>query len=128
MGRLRVGIGVLAASGVLAGCAGGPARPAAVNHPVFVKLKNPADAPALIADCDARLAAIPGVVSYYCGTPLDTGRASVDLGFDVGLYLGFASVADLEAYVAHPDHVALVNDWKPRIEWLRVHDVMDESP
>lgn len=99
-----------------------------MNHPVFVKLKDPTDAPALIADCDARLATIPGVVSYYCGTPLDTGRASVDLGFDVGLYLGFASVADLDAYVAHPAHVALVNDWKPRVEWLRVHDVMDETP
>lgn len=129
MARFIALIGVL---GVLAGCsgpgrAGGPARPAVVNHPVFVKLKDPADAPALIADCDRRLASIPGVVSYYCGTPLDTGRAGVDLDFDVGIFVGFMSESDYAAYVAHPNHVGLVADWKPRIEWLRVHDVVDET-
>lgn len=127
MGRFTLSIGVL---GVLAGCSagmrdGGPKRPAVVNHPVFVKLKNPADAADLIADCDDRLASIPGVVSYYCGTPLDTGRENVDLGFDVGIFVGFMSEADYAAYVVHPNHVGLVADWRPRIEWLRVHDVLD---
>ena len=50
---------------VLPACAATPSnppRPARINHVVFFKLQNPNDAVELINDCDAKLAAIPGVV------------------------------------------------------------------
>ena len=116
---------------LLAGCAttpDHPPRPAAINHVVFFKLKDPMQARELIADCDARLSTIPGVVSYYCGPPIDTGRETVDADYDVGFYVGFASESDYAAYVAHPSHLELVAEWRPRFQSLRVHDILDETP
>ena len=106
----------------------GPARPARINHLAFFVLNDPADAPELIGDCDAMAGAIPGITSYYCGTHLDTGRETVDGSYDVGFYVGFDTVEDLQGYVAHPEHVALVTKWRPRLESLRVHDVLDDTP
>jgi len=105
-----------------------PPRPARINHLAFFKLKDAADAPQLIADCDAMLSIIPGVMSYYCGTHLDTGRANVDGDYDVGFYVGFESEEAYRNYVNHPNHIALVENWKPRWEWIRVNDVLDETP
>jgi hypothetical protein len=103
--------------------------PARINHLAFFKLKNPSDASELIADCDNKLARIPRVVSYFCGRHLDTGRGErVDGNYDVGFYVGFVSEEDLSQYVKHPDHTALVEKWRPRWEWIRVHDVLDDSP
>lgn len=119
---------------VLAGCRSSqrastsalPARPALINHLAFFKLKDPADAPELIADCDRMLATIPGVVSYYAGVHLDTGRGTrVDGDYDVGFYVGFADEQAYARYVDHPSHVAAVNKWRPRWQWIRVHDVVD---
>lgn len=108
--------------------AAAPRRPARINHLAFFKLKSPAEAPQLIADCDAQLSIIPGVVSYYCGTHLQTGRTNVDSDYDVGFYVGFDSEEDYQKYVNHPNHIALVERWKPRWEWIRVQDVLDETP
>jgi hypothetical protein len=114
---------------VLASCASGPSRPARISHIVFCKLHDPSDAGALIADCDARLADIPGVAAYARGTHLDTGRGErVDGDYDVGLYLGFESEEAYEGYLNHPQHVTLVEDWRTRWQWIRVYDVLDESP
>lgn len=119
-----------------AGCCGAPhtslaaapRRPARINHLAFFKLKDSVDATQLIADCDANLSIIPGVVSYYCGTHLDTGRTNVDGDYDVGFYVGFESEDAYRNYVNHPNHIALVERWKPRWEWIRVNDVLDETP
>lgn len=116
---------------VTPGCATRPAaptRPAVVNHVVFFKLSNPAEADALIADCDARAPRIPGVVSYYCGRHVDTGRPTVDGDYDVGFFVGFDSLEAYRTYVDHPDHVWLVQKWRPRWEWIRVHDILDQTP
>ncbi len=128
-GRATVGVALVAAGGVLlGGCVSGPPRPAVINHLAFFKLKDPADAPALIADCDTLLRPIPGVTSYYAGPPIDVGRTSVDGDYDVGFFVGFDTVDDYLAYVEHPDHVRVVQRWGPRLEWLRTHDVLDETP
>lgn len=105
-----------------------PARPALINHLVFVKLQEPADGASLIADCDAMLAGIPGVVSYHCGTHGDFGRAGIDADYDVALCLGFDTAEAYAGYLPHPDHVDLVDKWKSRWEWIRIHDVVDETP
>lgn len=103
-------------------------RPARINHVVFIKLVDPADAPALIADCDATIRAMPMVRSYWAGTHIDTGRASVDADYHVGAYMGFDSTEDYAAYVIDPRHVDLVARWRDRMQWLRVYDVFDETP
>jgi len=106
----------------------GPPRPARINHLAFFKLNDPADADELIADCDSMLATIPGVVSYYAGSHLDAGRDAVDGDYDVGFYVGFANETDYADYVIHPAHVQVVNKWRPRWQWIRVHDVLDNTP
>lgn len=96
---------------------------------VFFKLRTPADAADLISDCDAKLSKIPGVCAYYAGQHLETGRGTrVDSNYDVGFYVGFADEKQYETYVSHPDHTALVEKWRPRWEWIRIHDVLDETP
>lgn len=106
----------------------GPRRPARINHLAFFTLNDPADADALIADCDKLLANIPGVVSYYCGKHHDVGRDTVDGNYDVGFYVGFMTDEDYAAYVDHPDHIDVVTRWRPRWTSIRVLDVLDETP
>lgn len=101
-------------------------QPAAINHVVFFKLKDAAASSELIKVCYEKIPAIPGVARFYCGRHLDTGRATVDSEYDVGLYVGFDSLKDYQAYVDHPDHIALVEEWKPRWEWIKVYDVQDD--
>jgi len=116
---------------VLASCSSTeyiPPRPAVINHVVFFKLIDEEDADLLLVDCDRDLASIPGVASYWCGRHGDFGRGTVDDGYDLGLYVGFNSASDYAVYVDHPNHVELVKKWKPRFEWIRVHDIVDESP
>jgi len=104
-------------------------RPAAINHLAFFKLKDPADAAELIADCDTNLATIPGVVAYFCGPHLDTGRGErIDANYDVGFYVGFMTEADYSGYVEHPRHKQMLAKWQPRWDWIRVQDVSDETP
>jgi hypothetical protein len=103
-------------------------RPAMISHVVFAKLIDSSQADELILACDAQLATIPGVVSYACGKHLDTGRGErVIADYDVGLYLGFDTQAALEAYGTHPQHLAILNEWQPRLQWLRIHDFVDGS-
>jgi len=117
----------------VAGCAtpdtisSSPSRPALINHVVFVSLNDPLEAEALIADSDARLRAIPLVISYYAGKHVDTGRTNVLNDYDVGIFVGFDSLEDYSEYVNHPNHVGLVNDWRPRIKALIVRDVLDPT-
>lgn len=132
--RTAITIFILAAM-LFGGCASSgpqltlPPRPARINHLAFFKLHHPEHAAELIADCDAHLATIPGVVSYYAGTHLDTGRgAAIDSDYDVGFYVGFMTEEALANYVKHPQHVAMVEKWRPRWQWIRVIDVVDETP
>ena len=104
------------------------ARPARINHVVFFKLNDPADADELIADCDTELATIPGVVSYYAGRHIELARLNVDSNYDVGLYLGFMSVEDYDRYLSHRNHENITRKWRSRLESIRIHDVLDETP
>ena len=104
----------------------GPHRPGTINHFVLFKLQNPADADELIRDCNDLAKQVPGVVSSYAGKPLDTGRPTVDRDYDVAFYAGFGRVEDYTAYTQHPAHLATVSKWKPRWQWIRVHDVKAE--
>ncbi|MCC5822177.1 MAG: Dabb family protein [Phycisphaerales bacterium] len=112
----------------LAACSGSPASPrpvATISHVVFVNLADPSDADELLADGRAMLATIPTVTAYSAGPHIDTGRATVLDDYDIGMILGFDDVEGLNAYVVHPDHVAFVDKWRPRLTGLRVYDIHD---
>ena len=108
---------------VLLCCVGCAAKPHAVNHVVFIELNDPSQATALIEDSNARLATIPTVKDYFCGTHVPAGRDTVKTDYDVGIYFAFDSLDDYEAYVKHPRHVSFVTDWKPKLQSLRVYDI-----
>jgi hypothetical protein len=128
----RLVLALLAAI-LVGGCAtsmrADPPRPARISHIVLFKLHDPADAPELIGDCVRMLPRIPGVVTGAAGRPLDTARGDrVDGNYDVGLYIGFSSEQDYARFVEHPDHLSMVKKWTPRLEWLRIHDVLNDTP
>lgn len=112
---------------LLSACSTGPSpRPvAAISHVVFVNLADPADAAELLDDARVMLATIPTVTAYSAGPHIDTGRATVLSDYDIGMILGFDDVEGLNAYVVHPDHVAFVDKWRPRLTGLRVYDIHD---
>ena len=115
---------------LLAACSTTPRaadRPARLNHVVLIKLNDPGQTAALIADCDRQLATIPGVRSYFCGRPIDLGGPFVDDDYDVGMYIGFDDAAAYQAYLDHAQHQYMVETWGPRFEWMRTHDVVDET-
>ena len=116
---------VLAAT--MLGCA---AKPATIQHVVLISLKDPDDRDALIQDCNRLLPGIPSVASWWCGVHGDFGRSSVDSDYDVALCAGFEDGSGYSAYLVDPSHVELVQTWKPRFEWIRIHDVVDppDSP
>ena len=102
-------------------------RPARLSHLVIIKLTDPGQVDALIADCDRNLATIPGVRAYACGRPVDLAGPFADNAFDVGMVMGFDDAASYDAYLEHPQHQYMVDTWGPRFAWMRTHDVMDET-
>ncbi len=100
-------------------------RPALIGHIVFVTMNDPARTGAIRVDADRMLGTIPTVSTYASGSHLDTGRASVLNDYHLAIYLGFESEEDLAAYVEHPRHIEFVERWKPEMESIRVHDMLD---
>jgi hypothetical protein len=119
--------GLLAAL-LAAGCAASADPPVRIAHVVLLRLADPAEAAALLAECDAAIPAIPAVADYLGGTHLETGRDLVRGDYDVGLYLGFTTAADYDAYVDHPAHQALLARWRERLSSITVYDVARPQP
>ena len=139
MRRIAFELGMIVFSGLMAAAISGctatirasssPPRPARINHVVLFKLKNPADARELIADCDRTLSVIPGVVAYFAGQHFDTGRGDrVEHDYDVAAYFGFKSEVDYASFIQHSSHIAAANKWRPRTEWMRIDDILDDTP
>ena len=100
-------------------------RAALIHHVVFIRLQDPADTDALIADCDRLLPTIPGVVRYWRGTHFDMGRANVIGDYSVGLEVAFETREAYRTYLEHPQHIELVETWKPRWSGATIYDVWD---
>lgn len=108
-------LAALAALVLVVGCATPPIPSTGrLQHVVLVELRDPSEAGALLAECRARLARIPGVLSLEAGTPVDIGRGTAFQAYHVGLRVEFAGSADYRAYLVHPEHAALVEAWQPR--------------
>ena len=112
-------------SGSHAGPGAIPPSPARIGHVVLLSLNDPADAPELIESSRAVLGPIPGITTLGVGTHLETGRAALINDYDVALYIGFETEADYTAYLVHPDHVAYVDAWRPRLASIRIIDILE---
>ena len=99
------------------------AHMAPLNHVVLVSLQDPADAPECLADCRRMLARIDAVETIWVGTHTDTGRDAVDGAYDVGLCVGLADEEALQRYLDDPEHLELVEKWRPRAARFRIFDV-----
>lgn len=122
----------LALGAACVGCASRPAGPftaaggeslATVRHIVLIDLKDPADIPALVTDMDNGIAKIPGIVHFWRGEPVRTGRPEVKGDYDLGLIIDFRDSAAYEAYTTDERHVTLVRSWKPKLQSLTIYDV-----
>jgi hypothetical protein len=100
-------------------------RRALIHHVVFIRLADPSQAPELLADCDRLLPTIPGVVSYWRGTHFDMGRTNVIGDYAVGLEVAFESREAYQTYLDHPNHLELLEIWKPRWTGATIYDVWD---
>ena len=130
--RLTRTLAAIAVSLALAGCAAAPGKagtsrssapPAAIRHVVLIELADPAELAALVADCDAKLAVIPEVTSYWRGKPVAIGRATVDGDYTLGISVDFDSLDAYGRYLRHPAHEDLVRTWKPKWKAARIFDV-----
>lgn len=106
-----------------AGTSRASAPPTAIRHVVLIELADPSELAALVAECDAKLAAIPEVASYWRGEPVDIGRANVDGNYTLGITVDFDSLDAYGRYLRHPDHEELVKTWKPKWKAARIFDV-----
>ncbi len=102
-------------------------RAPALTHIVLITLVDPAQADALIADCNESLPRIPEVIFYGCGRPAEIGRPNVDGQYTVGVLIGFPSEAAYARYLDHPIHQKLVETWKPRWAQARIMDIGDAT-
>lgn len=119
----------LIAACLLAGCAHHRAPcPARINHVVLIDLDDDAQTQACLEDCDRLLPTIETVTYYWGGVHGDFGRSTVDGEYDLALCVGFDDAQGYETYLVHPNHVELVDRWKPRFKWIRIHDVVDDNP
>lgn len=119
-----IGAVLVAAGGLIpVGCAGRAPVVAEVNHVVLFKLEDPSKADALLAESEAKLRAIPGVRAYFGGRHVEIGREGVTSDYDAAVYVGFDDVEAYRAYLGHPLHEELVEDWRDEFAWVRIYDI-----
>jgi len=100
-----------------------------IERVVLVKLR-PEHATAEERDAVARraletLRPIPGVLAVMAGQPAD---AASEKSWDVLIAIRFASLADAEAYGAHPDHRRFVDEFvAPRCDVRKVWNFVVET-
>jgi hypothetical protein len=96
-------------------------------HHVFFWLKNPdsiADRDALVEGVRA-LGVIPGIRALHVGVPADVPpRPVVDGSYSVSELLLFDSVADQNAYQAHPLRQAFIAKFSPLWAKVVVYDTI----
>lgn len=98
---------------------------AGVNHIVLLWFK-PDVTPGQMAEISHRtqqLERMGGIQQLYIGKAIASHRNIVDDSFDMGIYIRFDSIAAMNRYLAHPQHINLVNQYiKPNINRILVYD------
>lgn len=98
-----------------------------IRHIVMWRLKDRAEGRSKaenLAEMRSRLEALPGKVPGVRALNVSTEILVADPPADIVLYCEFDSRRDLDAYAAHPDHVAVVEFIRKVVAERRVTDVM----
>lgn len=96
-----------------------------LTHVVVFWLRDPGNAAhrAKLIEVSESFRRIPGVLSVHTGPCIPSDRPIVDSSFDVAVSLTFASRADLQRYLDHPEHkAATVGTLKPIVKKITVYD------
>lgn len=96
-----------------------------IQHIVLVQLRDDAQAPELLQDAGRSLSTIPGVASYFGGRHFEIGRSGIDSAYSAGFIIGFETEQAYRDYLEHPAHTDFVQRWRPRIDWMRIHDIAE---
>jgi hypothetical protein len=115
-----VAAALLICGGLSSALAGQP-----VQHIVLVWLKPDvsADVRENIMRESQALAKIERIKALHVGKAIASERPIVDDSFDFGVYMNFASVEDMNIYLADPRHVQFVETVvKPHLQKLLVYD------
>ena len=99
-----------------------------VHHVVLCWLKdagNQAQREQLIA-VSRGFADIPGIVNLRAGTVVASDRPIVDDSYDVGIYMSFANVEDMQRYLSCEAHVQAVRETlQPLVKKIVVYDFIE---
>ena len=95
-----------------------------IAHNVYFTLhdNSAAAVQAMVDDCHAYLAHLPGIVFYAAGTCSDVDRSASDRAYDVALHVVFQDRASLDAYMEAPKHVAFMDKHGDNWKDVRVFD------
>jgi hypothetical protein len=81
----------------------------ALRHLVCIRF-HPGTPPAAVEAMARGLERLPSVIPEIAAYLVGPDLGIADTSWDFGISADFASVADFEAYRAHPDHVAVLRD------------------
>ena len=128
MWRLRLGVIILFFVLLLSACNRVTLAGDKVHHLVLCWLKdagNQAQREQLIA-VSRGFADIPGIVNLRAGTVVASERPIVDDSYDVGIYMSFASVEDMQRYLNCEAHVQAVRETlQPLVKKIVVYDFIE---
>jgi len=97
-----------------------------VGHVVLIWLNEPGNQQHLerVIEVTQQLKVIPEIKLLHVGTSIPSDRKIVDDSFDVGIYMTFSNVDDMERYLTHPKHVdAVKTTLKPLASKILVYDL-----
>ncbi len=106
-----------------------PAKPKGVVHVVFFKLKSDAPkdaADTLINEAHRLLSKVPVVRDVKAGRRAPGDRPIHIRDYDVGLYVYFDRLEDIQTYLDHPLHVQYAEKAGKLVETVRVADFYSE--
>lgn len=77
-----------------------------VVHVVLIWLKEPGNQKYIqqVIEMSNQLKEIQGIQEMRIGKSIPSNRKIVDASFDIGLYMVFDNLEDMEAYLVHPKH------------------------
>ena len=100
-----------------------------VIHIVLIWLKEPGNEQHIkrIVDQSKNLKQISEIRQLRVGKSIPSNRKIVDDSFDVGIYMTFDSMEDMQRYLQHPIHkMAVKTVIKPLSERLLVYDIAEK--
>lgn len=114
----------LSALSLLSACQSRQDEAGRVRHVVICWLKNNSETQKQdFLNAVYSLRRIPGVLSISAGGVMKSSEPVADNSFDLAFTIDFKSKSDLDSYIVHPHHKAVVNKYlKPALQKVVVYD------